>query len=93
MDLSPKLQNPFEEHGYSPELLEVTTQALKRGHNGERRTVVIPVEHDLDVVVLTPTDRDNIADIVDSAIGMESARTVGYCILSIVNYRNGKVLG
>lgn len=92
MEISPKLQNPFEEHGYSPALMDVTIQALKRGHNGERRSVVIPVEHDFDIVVLTPTDRDIIADIVDSAIGVESARTVGYCILSIVNESNGKVI-
>jgi len=75
--------NPFEAYGYHPGLMDLTVQALKRGHNGEGGAVsIIFVGTDStkgeDFTV--DISRDNgrvIGNRVDNDVGPESARNVG----------------
>jgi hypothetical protein len=79
-----QFNNPFEAHGYDSGLMDVAVQALKRGRNGEGEPVNVVVDGHDEIVELNPNDRFAIAHMVDHAMGVEAARTVGYGILGVI---------
>ena len=82
-----ELQNPFEKHGYQAWLMDVATQALKRGRNGVIEPVSVELQGNRGVIQLSPGERDVISYIVDNAVGVESVRTVGFAILALVGHK------
>jgi hypothetical protein len=76
--------NPFEEQGFHPGIMDLTVQALKRGHNGDGYPVEVTLEDDSSVVLLDVGDREIVASLVDHAVGEESARTVGHGVIGIL---------
>lgn len=82
-----ELQNPFATHGYQPWLMDVASQALKRGRNGVIEPVNVELQGNHRVIQLTPREREVIAYLVDNAIGVESARTVGFAVLALIGHK------
>lgn len=83
----PEFKNPFSEHGYDPGLMDVAVKSLMRGRKGEGVAVHVVMEDNL--ISLSSDDRLTISHMVDHAVGVESARTVGYGILGLVQHRAG----
>ncbi len=85
-----KQTNPFAEHGYPPELLDIAARALKRGPRGQGvdQTVVYEGEQAIlpkgTTVHFGERQREIITALVDNARGEESARSVGFGVMSVM---------
>lgn len=77
-----KSANPFERHGYDPSLMDLATQALKRGRGGEGVATYANIAETL--IELDEDDKRTIAHMIDQANGPECGKTVGYGIVAML---------